>query len=404
MLVLLSWRNIWRNARRSLIVLSSIVVGIIAVMLANSFSLGLAHQMLENQISLHTAHLQILHQRYVENPQLEYAFPQPEHLLAALDTLPQVAAAGIRLEQFGLLNSALNASGITFVGVQPEREQQLTTIARSIVRGTYLSGAPYEIVLSQETARKLEVLPGDKVVLMAADRWGEIRSEVATVVGIFRTFNSEFDQLYCFVSLPFLQQMLRADSLATAIAIRIRSVEHVEAVKRQIASHLPPPLTVHTYRQLLPLLAYMIEMYAELMWIFYLIVGAAMIFGIVNTILMAVMERITEFGVFLAIGITPGRLFQMILLEALWIGILGAVIGTLAGTAVVQWLHTTGLNLAFFSEGLRALGVAAVVYPVLVPQQILNALVFVPLITVIGALYPAWKVYRLQPVEALRFV
>ncbi len=404
MLVQLSWRNIWRNARRSAIVLSSIVVGVIAVMFSNSFSLGLAHQMLQSQIRLHTTDLQILHPRYAENPSLEYSIAQPEQVLARIDTLSAVAAAGIRLEQFGLINSALNSSGITIVGVQPQRERHLTIIAQSIRSGRYLSGNPYEIVVSEETARKLEIGVGDKVVLMAADRTGEIRSEVATVVGIFRTFNSDFDQMYCFVALPFLRAMVRADSLASAIAVRIHSTEAVEEVQQQIAPLLPPPLVVLSYRQLLPLLSYMIEMYAQLMWIFYLIVGAAMIFGIVNTMLMAIMERITEFGVLLSIGIPPAKLVVLILLEAAWLGILGAFGGVLAGSALIAALQSTGINLAFFSEGLRSLGVAAIVYPVLVPQQILNALIFVPLITTAGALYPAWKVYRLQPVEALRFV
>lgn len=404
MIALLAWRNIWRNRRRSIIILSSIFIGVVATIFTNALQFGLVFQMLENQLGLYTSHLHVVHKKFLENPSLDYLIPHPEQLLSSIDTISAVQAVSARLEHFGLISSAYNSAGITIVGIVPERERALTVLEESLQAGVFFTGEDREILLSTETAQKLEVGPGDKIVLMASDRNGEIQSEVATIIGLFETFNSEFDQMYCFVPLPFLQHMLRVDNSVSHIVVRVSSLDQLPSVQSSIATLIAPPIEVLNYRDLLPMISYMIDMYQELFWVIYIIVGAAMIFGIINTMLMAVMERITEFGVLMAIGLTSGKLVRMILLEAFWIGILGGFFGLVGGYLLVSWFNTNGLDLAFFSEGLRSVGISTVVYPQFVFQEILNTLLLIPLIAVVGALYPAWKVYRLQPVEALRFV
>ncbi len=410
MLLRLAWRNIWRNKRRSLIVLTSIVVGLVAIILYDAVSAGFIRQMLENQIGAHYAHIQIHKRGYHDNPQLTEVIPHPEKVEAVLEQEPGIRHYSRRVISNGILSSATNSYGIVLVGVEPEREQFITIIKKSIVAGRYLSGAKHEVVLGRQLAERLGVTVGDKVVAMAATTSGRIGSDLFRVVGIFQSPSSEFDKVYVFVSLENAREMLELGQSVTEYALIVEKLEQVRAVKDRLSARLaaitddPQTYEVLTFHDLLPLLVMQMEMYREAIFVFYAIIALAMIFGIVNTMLMSVFERIQEFGVLMAIGMKNSRLFNLILLEALFLGSLGTVAGFVLGYLVYLPLSHTGINLGYFSEGLNAFGTGTIIYPDLTLESIISALVIVPLVSVLGAIYPALRAIRLEPVTAIRYV
>ncbi|MFQ5584087.1 MAG: ABC transporter permease, partial [Calditrichia bacterium] len=286
----------------------------------------------------------------------------------------------------------------------PEEEAQITKIKKSIVAGNYLTGKEREIVIGKKLAEKLGVGLGDKVVAMASSLDGTIGSEVFRIVGLYKTFSSEFDKTYIYIPITTSQKMLGLSGHISEFVFLVDNLEKLDRVKTMLQQKLGDRYEVLTYRDLLPALVMYMEMYKQTIWIFYLIVGIAMVFGIINTMLMAVFERIHEFGVLMAMGMKNGKLFLMIIIEAFYLGIFGTAIGLVLGIMLYLPLSHAGIDLSWFSEGLTAMGSGAVIYPRLTLQGFLNTLIIIPFISVVGAIYPAVKTIHLQPVTAIRYV
>ncbi len=404
MLLRIAWRNIWRNRRRSIIVIGSIVVGVVAAVMNDGLSTGMIHQMLHNQIGTHVSHIQIHKRGFNDNKIIQSYIPDPARVERALENTADIEAWSKRVITFGLLSSAQNSSGGVVVGVQPEREALVTTISESIVEGEYLSGGSHEVVIGRELADKLDVELGDKVVGMASAISGKVGADLFRVVGIFETLSTEFDKTYMFISLASAQQMLELGDNVSEFAMVCGENVVVDSVQIAVTSQLDDDYEVLSYSNLLPMLMNQMQMYEQMMFIIYLIVGIAMVFGIINTMLMSVFERIQEFGVLMAIGMKNSRLFSMIMIEAFFLGIIGTVLGLVCALLINWPLSATGIDLSMFAEGLKSFGAGAIIYPVITSTTIINAIVIIPLVTVVGALYPAVKAMRLEPMYAIRYV
>jgi putative ABC transport system permease protein len=404
MLLTIAWRNIWRNKRRSLIVLSSVAVGLVAILLNDGLSIGMVRQIFENQIGSHVSHIQIHSTGFNDNKVITNSMTEPANVESVLARTPGIVHYSRRVVTYGLLSSAVNSSGCIIVGVDPGKEQEVTSISRSVVEGTYLTGKPHEVVIGKKLAEKLGVGIGDKVVGMASTMSGSVGADMFRIVGLFQTVSSEFDKSYMFISLPSAQEMLEMDSAVSEFAIITEDRRDAEQIREGLASALGPSYEVLTYADIMPLMISQMRIYEESMYIVYVIVGLAMIFGIVNTMLMSVFERIREFGVLMAIGMKNSRLVGMILLEAAVLGVVGAAVGLLAGVGLLIPLSHSGLDLSMFAESLTSFGTGSIIYPVLRPGAVVESMVIIPLIAVIGAIYPALKAVRFEPVRAIRYV
>jgi putative ABC transport system permease protein len=404
MLLKLSWRNIWRNKRRSLVVLGSVIVGIIAVLFMNGFMNGMLNQMLSNQISTSVSHIQIHKNGFNDNKAVQNYLPNTAEVESVLKQHREVRAYSKRVITFGLISSASNSSGVFINGIIPEDEKQVSTINLQIIEGEYFSGEKREIVIGSKLAEKLDVTLGDKVVAMSNTPNGTIGSEVFRVVGIYKTFSSEFDKSFIYIPMKTAQEMLNIDDKIYEFAIVTNDYHKVEQVKDSIKEELNQNFEVLSYKDLLPFLVYQIDLSKESMWIFNLIIELALIFGIINVMLMAVFERINEIGVLMSIGMKNIKIFTMILLEGLIVGIIGTVIGLGLGYLIMLPLQKVGLNLAIYTESLESFGVGAVIYPAITIEDVIGILITIPFISIVGAIYPAYKAIKLDPVYAIRYV
>jgi len=404
MLIKLAWRNIWRNKRRSAIMLSSIVVGYAALVFMDGLTTGMVLQLLDNRIGIHTAHLQVHKAGFLDNRVLENRVRNPEEVASALDQSEEIDRWSGRVLTYGMVNSASGSAGVTIVGVEPGRESGITQIAGLVKSGRYLSGDRREILLSERLADKLGVGLNDKVVGMASGLGGEIGSELFRVVGLYRTYNSTFDEMHAYVFIDDARRMLSLESGVMEFAVICENTDLIESMERSLAAKLGDRYEVSTYRELLPLLVVQVDIYREMMLIVYAILSLAIVLGIVNTMLMAVYERIHEFGVLFAIGMKRHKVFSMIVLETFSLGVLGTIIGIGAGAGVTAPFMKTGIDLSMFEQSLTAFGTGAVIHPQLTLKALFSAAALVPLVSVLGALFPGYKAVRLEPVEAIRFV
>jgi ABC-type lipoprotein release transport system permease subunit len=207
-----------------------------------------------------------------------------------------------------------------------------------------------------------------------------------------------------YIPLADAQQLVAIGDRVSEIAIIVHSRDELGRIQGALRDDLGAGFEVLSYAEILPLLVMTVEMYDQIMVIFYAIIGIAVIFGIINTMLMSVFERIREFGVLKAIGMKNRPLFTMIMIEAFYLGAIGTVIGFVLSLALYVPLARTGVDLSMFSESLRSFGVGAIIYPVMTAGVVANALIIVPVVALLGAIYPAVKAVRLEPMSAIRYV
>ncbi len=404
MLIKLAWRNIWRNKRRSIIVIGSVIVGVVALIFMDGLNNGFISQMLFNQVNLNISHIQIHKKGFNDNKVIQSFIPDKGKVEHVLLNNNKVKHFSERVVAFGLVSSAISSSGVFILGINPDDESKITTISKSIIKGKYFTGKKREIVIGNKLAEKLKVDLGGKVIALSNRPDGSIGSEVFRIVGIFRSPSSEFNKAYIFVPIKTLQNMLGIGDKIHEFAIITNDYNVTEVVKNEIRQKLNGNYEVLSYRDILPLLIMQMELYKETMYIINLIIGLALIFGIINSMLMAVFERINEIGVLMAIGMKNGKIFIMILLESLLIGLLGTAFGLITGIGLTEIISINGIDFSLFAKSLESWGIGAVIYPKLTLENLIATLLMIPFITVAGAIYPAWKAIKLEPVYAIRYV
>jgi len=400
----LAWRNIWRNRRRSLIVLVAIAIGLVTLALTDSVYNGMMVQMFEDQVGTHVTHLQVHRTGFNDNKVIQNWLPNRERVDSLLRTDSRVKSYSGRAVAFGIASSASNSSGISIIGVDPDAERAVTTIARSVVAGSYLTSGERSTLVSRRLAEKLDVGLGDKIVAMATTLNGDVGADVFRVCGLFETASSEFDRAYLYVPLPYAQEMLGLGDGITEYAAMMHDPETAGQVRDRLREALGPQYEALSYAELIPMMVQLMEVFKQSMIIYYIIIGIATMFGIVNAQLMSVYERTRELGILMATGMKNRQIVGMILLEAFFLSMIGTVIGLSIGLGISLMLSRTGIDLSIYAEGLTMIGASSTIYPVVSIEGIINGLTVIPVIAVIAALYPALRAIRLEPVRAIQYV
>lgn len=407
-LLVIAWRNLWRNWRRTAIALTGIAVGLSACVLLVSWSRGLFVQMADNAVRLRLAHLAVHARGYADDP-------APAHSLPAsggpvLDALAEHEGvhASPRLVGDGLVQSPRSSIRSAIVGVAAETEGSVSVVPSSIVAGAYLGGAGGgrlpPVVLGAAMAERLRVGVGDKVVIHVP---GESGLGAFRVRGLYRVASSEFERSYAFVRLGDAQRLFALEGRVTEVAIALDRPEDAPELQAELRGRLArawpeTPSEVLRWQEREPRLALMLSMMEDVYWIFYAVVFVAMVFGIANVLIMAVYERTREFGVMRSIGLRARGLLAMILWESLLLTLVGTMLGLAIALPVVFSLGATGVDLAAFSEGLREYGIGAVMYPRIGLDDLWSPVGLASATALIAALWPAFRAMRLKPAQAVR--
>ena len=402
--ILMAWRNIWRNPRRTLVILTAVVIGVWSMIFLGALMRGLTNQFLEIGISTLTGHIQVHHQDFRSDPVIQNRIDRPERVAQALEAvLPPGSHWTGRIRVNAIANTARHAQGVTLVGIDPEREARVSFIGGAVKEGTYLErDDPYGILIGKALVEKFETRLDRRVVLMSRDAAGKVASRAFRIRGIFRAETEATEKQFVFVTEAAARDMLGLEQGITEAAVLLPSHEMTGKTAQALEGRLPvPPLAVETWRDLLPLVRVTIELYDTFIFLWFLVVFIAMAFGIVNTLLMAVFERIREFGLLKALGMRPRGIVQGVLAESFFLLLLGAAAGNALGVLSVSLLAESGIDLSAMAEGLEYVGMPRVVHPQLQGGDFLLANVVVFVLGIVVSLYPAVKAARFTPVEAL---
>jgi ABC-type lipoprotein release transport system permease subunit len=384
--------------------ITSIALGLVVGVFYMAFMQGMVDARIESATKSELAHLQIHAPHFLDNNETSLVIGDAKQLTAEIQKTNGVKAASYRLVAEPFVMAAHGTGGGRLVGVVPEMEKQVTDIAEHLIDGTYLekSGRMPPVLIGEKLAKNLNLKIGSKINIQLVDLNGDLSSKGFRVGGIYKTSNTGFDEIYLFVNYDELQAQLgTATDVAHEIAILADGGDQADLLKPAIEK-LTAGQEVKTWKELSPEMSLLTDSMDQYMYVFILIILLGLCFGIINTMLMAVLERTKEIGMLMAIGMNKRRIFSMIILESVMLTVTGGVFGIGLGALVTKFFETTPINLSMFSEGLESYGYAAVVYTSLKPEMLVIISILVVITGLLSAIYPARKALKLNPAEATR--
>lgn len=403
MLLQISWRNIWRNKTRSFVVIFSIIIGIWAGIFILAFSWGMFQSNIDDSVFKQLSHIQIHHPTFRAETEPQYTLSNTVEILEKLKSDPRTLSVSSRIIATGMIASPTTTSGVKLFGIDPAAEAKQIRLNENLITGNYFdSEVENEILIGEKLAKKLKVKLKTKVVLTFVDVNSEMVSAAFRVGGIYRTKNTSLDEVNIYVQQDHLRDLLALKPTeSNEIAILLKDETALESVKT-LSSGLVPEGKVEDWKELSPELNLVIGSFNMYTYLIAGIILLALIFGIINTMLMSVLERIRELGMLMAIGLNKRKIFSMIMLETLYLALIGCPIGLFIGWLSVHFFGKYGINISMFSEGLASYGFSSIIYPALDNQKYAIVAVMCLITSLLAAIYPAYKALQLNPAEAIR--
>jgi ABC-type lipoprotein release transport system permease subunit len=403
MLLKLAWRNLWRNRTRTWLSALVIAIGLVAMIFMDTMMVGMNTNMVKNATDSLMGHAQMHALGFRDEQDVKLTINDLDQALLQLEKHPDLKARSLRIVTQSMLTSSGGGEPVLSLGVDPEEEQLLSKFDEAIIEGEYLdSVSGQKLILGWKLAEKLELGLGDRLVLTAADaESGEMVQELFRLSGIFKTGEEKMDASMVLVARKTLQSMLKLEGRIHQIALRYSKLTQdgtpVNTLKKPDDSSKNELLL---WTELMPSL-YMISQMTDLsMAIMGTILFLIIALGITNTLLMGLYERMFEFGVIKSIGTTPWQAARIMLFEAVCLGFVSIIVGLILALFVTTLFANYGIDYT----GIEFSGVTF--QEKIYPSYKWSRLVLYPFMslgfTLLASLYPAFKLWKMLPVEALR--
>ena len=406
---LLAWRNLWRHKRRTLITASSIAFGVLLAVTFTGAGDYFYTRMIDAGAKMGMGHITVAAPDYNRAPSSQKRLQSANQLQATLRELPEVSSVIARIQGQAMFASARKSVGGTFIAIDPAQETASNNLfIQALVEGKMLETVSDKgIVMGVDLARKLQVSLGKKVVYTTTDVNGDIVSAIARVSGLFRTGVSEVDGGLALLPLQSVQTVLGYESDEVsfiAVNLNDQRASHVlrDSLQQQAAFQ---EVEVLNWQQTQPDLAGMIAVDKSANKISQLLIALLISAGILNTMLMSVLERIREFGVMMALGMSPRHLFGLVILESFWLAVIGLIIGIIITIPWYWYMSETGLDLtSAYGDDFSFGGVLLdTVFKIrLFKESVVGILIGLFSLALIAGAYPAWRAGRIPSVESLK--
>lgn len=403
MIFIVAWKNVWRNKVRSIVVMMSVAVGLLCGIFFMAFMNGMAKQRVDSAIRSEVSHIQIHSSEYLEDEEVNYTIPDIVSVERKINDCEYVEAASSRVIISGMARSARASKGVRIVGIDRASEERVTNIYTKITDSLpgYFN-KKYPVLMSERLAKELNIRLKQKVQFVFQSVDGSLTSESFKVTALYKTSNKVFDDMMVFVPRNKISGFAGLEkNQVHEIAILLKDNEMLISAAQELNMN-SPEITTRTWKKIMPELGMMIDMMDNMLVIFMSIILVALAFGIINTMLMVVLERSREIGMLMAIGMNGKRIFGMILLETLFLSLTGGIIGITAATIVVNISSHSGMDLSAYSKGLEAIGYDSMVFPVMDTSYYPILIIMVVVTALLSSIYPAIKALKLNPATAMR--
>ncbi len=403
MILILAWRNVWRNRVRSLVVLGAIAIGLFGVIFVSAMSTGMVARIIASSIENEIGDVLIRSQSYAVSEDIRDVFPaeQVEPLIGSLGG--SIEAYSFRVRVDAMASSANNALQVAMIGVDPVSESATSAISRQILEGDYFGTDTRlkEVVVGRGILEELKLDLGSKLVMSFADTSGNINYESFRIVGVFKTTSSEFDKMNVYVRLDQITPILRSGSGNYHEAVVRCSEEELDRVHAELKTGLTG-YDVRRWYEVNPNLKAMEGVMDLSTYIMVIVVLIALIFGIINTMLMVVMERRKELGMLRALGMVDMKIGSMIIVETVLLSVLGGILGNAISFVAIKYFGSVGIRFEDAAKGLESFGVGDTVYPELAASTYISITILVLLTAVLASIMPVRRALRQDIADTLR--
>ena len=397
----LAWRNLWRNHRRTLIMLAAIVVGTWAMIFMTALMRGMVDEMVKDGISVLPGHVQVHHPDFRDDPTISNVIGPPSGELLEALRRPEVVAWSTRVRVPAVISSEQDTRGVTLVGIDPDQERGVSFVADDMTEGRFLESRDDKgLVVGRKLVEKIETDLGKRVVIMTQDPENEIADRGFRIVGIFDSKLDQYEEGFVFAGQDTIQNLLGVDDAISEVAILGTDYRDVEGLTRMVAEAAGADVEVLPWNEIDTYLGSMLAVMDGFVIVWIVVIFLALSFGLINTLVMAVFERVREIGLMLALGMTPRSILTQIVAESTLLLVIGLAIGNLLAWATIEPLKS-GIDVSIVGEGMEFFGAASVLYPALYLKDVVLANVIVIVLGFLASLSPAWRASRYDPVRAI---
>lgn len=405
-LLKLGWRNIWRSKLRSLVVIFSIIIGVWGGLLILGIMYGLNNQRMDIAINGYIGNVQIHNENFLDDYAIKHVINNIDKYENFLSKDSRVKAYSKRIVLSGMLSNSNGSSGIQVLGVNPSSEKNVTKIYSKLIEGEYFKSKKNNTILvGKKIADKLNLKLKSKVVITFQDEKNNLVSLLFRVEGIFRSGNSMFDESNVYVK----NQSIR-DNLVNFIGfhempiviyenIEDSSLDLTDALKKDLKK-IDNTNIIQSWDDIAVELAYANKMISAFLYFFMLIVISGLSFGIINTMLMAVLERKRELGMLMCIGMTRLKIFLMISIETLFLALIALPFGLIFSYFMINYFSVNGIDLSIVAAGLENFGIGTMLYLKLPINYYYEIGLMIIVITIISSVFPSIRALKINPVEA----
>ncbi|MFH0765824.1 MAG: FtsX-like permease family protein [Calditrichota bacterium] len=399
----LAWRNIWRNRRRSLISIASVLFAVIIALATRSMQLGTYARLIENMVSFYTGYAQIQSPEYWDTHSLDDSFVLSDSLFKAVTQTPHITAAAPRLEAFGLVSGKTTTTGALIVGVDPGPEARLTHLDKRVKSGRFIDQSSRGALVAKGLAEHLNIDVGDTLVVLSQGYHGVTAAAKLAVEGLLDFPSPTLNACLIYLTLPAAQELFDMNGRVTSLAVMVDKPKRQEAAVANLKQAVGGDLTVLTWQDMLPEVVQYIEMDNSsgiiMLLIIYLVIG----FGILGTILMMTLERRREFGMLIAVGMKRGRIRLIILLESIILTLIGVLSGVILGFPILLYLYLNPIPLGGeWAVYMERYGFEPVLPFSLDPMIFVWQTLSVLAIALVVAIFPLLQIRRIKPAAVLR--
>jgi ABC-type lipoprotein release transport system permease subunit len=397
----LAWRYLWRNHRRTIVMLSAISVGAWAMIFMTALTRGMVDQMIADGISVIPGHVQIHNPDYLDDPSVNNRIALTGAELEERFGQAGFTAWASRVRVPAVITSERESRGVTLLGIDPDAERAFSFVDYDKVDGRFLEDPDDNgVVIGAKLAETLETEVGKRIVLMSQDPDNEIADRGFRVVGLFHANMETYEDTYVFIGKRTAQKMLRIGDTVSEVVFLGSDYRNVEPVFEKVSAAVDDSVKVSRWTEVDTYLGTMLGVMDGFMLIWVIVIFLALSFGLVNTLVMAVFERVREIGLMLALGMKPMSILGQIIIETMMLLAVGLLIGDVLAYVTVKPLES-GIDISIVAKGMEMFGASSILYPKLYMNDVILSNVVVLVLGFLASLSPAWRASRYEPVEAI---
>ncbi|MEP4093769.1 FtsX-like permease family protein [Reichenbachiella sp.] len=403
MYLILAWRNIWRNKRRTFITMASIVFAVLLAILLNSVKEGVLIKMQENVVSFYSGAIQVHKNGYWDEKTLDNSMAYSDSLITQLVNHEEVNVAIGRLESYALAASEKYTKVCMVVGIEPENETLVTSLDKKVIAGDYIRSEDESVLLSEGLAEYLKLTVGDTLVIIGQGYHGVSAAGKYPIKGVIKFASPQLNKTMVYLPMKLAQQLFDATNRLTALVLDIDDVSDADRIEKELTLTTSDEYEVMGWKVLLPELNQVLEGERAENVIFLFVLYMLIAFGIFGTVLMMTIERQYEFGVLIAIGMRNLKLSSVVVLENIMISVLGAIAGTMLSIPMIGYFYKFPIRISGdLEKAYENFGFEPIFYFSIAPKIFYSQTIVIFCIALVLSLYPLLKIARLKPVSAMR--